>query len=163
MNENDIGQLQSPGGFVFGVQGWIWGEQRPTSITFFLDGTAKVSDQHGRPIKGVVRDGKPTYFDKCTHAQVIAALEEERIDWKQLTCAGWPQLSYDELKKLKNIPPWPFSREHNPSSSNGTQCTCIVCSIKDPKLRKDALRLRQETGQLIEREMQEVAQAAQLE
>ncbi len=45
-----------------------------------------------------------TYFDKCTHAQVVEALTNERIDWQTLSCAGWPQLAYDELKKLKPRP-----------------------------------------------------------
>lgn len=97
-NQNRVGDFQSPGGFVFGVQGWTWGEQRPTSITFFLDGTVKVSDQHGRPIRGVVtKDGRAVYFAKCTHAQAVAALTEERVDWTALACSGWPQLPYEQL------------------------------------------------------------------
>ena len=147
------GQYTSPGGFVFGVQGWTWGEQRPSSITFMLDGTAKVSDQHGRPIKGVVKDGKPVYFDKCTHAQVVAALVEERIDWTKLRFAGWPQLPYDELMKLPQMPPWPFNPEHTAMTTTGAKCTCIMCSVRDPQIRKDALRLRHEQDQQREREM----------
>ena len=59
-DENLSGEFRSPGGFVFGVAGWTWGEQRPTSITFFLDGSAMVCDQHGRPIKGVTNNGVKT-------------------------------------------------------------------------------------------------------
>lgn len=156
-----VGEFESPGGFVFGVQGWTWGEQRPSSITFFLNGTAKVSDQHGRPIKGTVRDGKPCYFDKCNHAQVIAALAEERVDWRTLTCAGWPQISYEELKKLPTLPPWPFAAEHMPSSPTGAACTCIVCSIRDPKLRQDALRAWKESSEVMEQEMRAAEVAAE--
>lgn len=104
------GEFTSPGGFVFGIQGWSWGDQRPTSITFFINGTATVQDQHGRPIKGVVKDSKPVYFNKCTHAQVIAALIDERIDWRKLVSAGWPQLPYEQLKDIANrLPPTPVS------------------------------------------------------
>lgn len=140
--ENRTGEFQSPGGFVFGVQGWTWGEQRPTSITFFLDGTAKVSDQHGRPIKGVVKDNKPVYFGRCTHAQLIAALAEERIDWQSLNCAGWPQLPYATLKGLKELPPTPLDE---------------LRKITDPELRKDALRMRRETDAAREKEMSAAA------
>lgn len=153
-NENLTGEFRSPGGFVFGVQGWTWGDQKPSSITFFLDGTCKVSDQHGRPIKGTVKDQKITYFDKCTHAQVIEALAGEGIDWTRLVWAGWPQLPYEDLKKLKNTPPWPFMPEHIPMTSTGQTCTCVMCSIRDPQLRRDALKLKAESEALIEREMQ---------
>jgi len=145
MAEQDVaGQFQSPGGFVFGVQGWSWGEPRPQSITFFLDGTAKVCDQHGRPIKGAVVDSKevrfavtsPTNDDLptaragfATHAQVIAALAAERVDWKVLCCAGWPQLSYEELQRLPALPPTPMEE---------------LNKIKDPVLRKAAQKARAE-------------------
>jgi hypothetical protein len=139
VQEQDLsGNFASPGGFVFGIQGWTWGEQRPTSITFMLDGTAKVCDQHGRPIKGVVKDGKPIYFEKCSHAQVVAALTDERIDWTALTWAGWPQLPYAEMKKLKALPPTPLEE---------------LKKIKDPALRKDALRVRRESDEAREKEM----------
>lgn len=132
--------FESPGGFIFGVQGWTWGDQRPTSITFFLDGTAKVSDQHGRPIKGVVgKDGSPVYFERCTHARVVEALAEERVDWKTLTRAGWPQLRYDVLKELKDLPPTPIEE---------------LRKIKDNDLRKDALRIRREADEAREKESQ---------
>lgn len=153
MREQDVtGEFTSPGGFVFGVQGWNWGEQRPTSITFFLNGTAKVSDQHGRPIKGTVKDGKPVYFERSTHEQVVEALAEEKIDWTTLVCAGWPQLSYEQLKRLKSVPHWPFNEEHTPASTVGQPCTCIVCSIRNPDHRKAALRIRHEAETMLEKE-----------
>lgn len=153
-----VGEFQSPGGFVFGVQGWIWGEPRPRAITFFLDNTAKVSDQHGRPIKGIVSaDNKEIRFAAgppgnddppgarahlATHAQVIKALAEERIDWQTLGCAGWPQIPYEELKKVAKLPPTPLEE---------------LRKIQDPALRKDALRMRREVDEAHTRELQEIA------
>lgn len=139
--ENTTGDFQSPGGFVFGVSGWTWGEQRPKSITFFLDGTAKVHDQHGRPVKGTVKDGKPVYFDKCSHAQVIAALADERLDWQTLSHAGWPQIPYEELKKLKELPPTPEDE---------------LKKIADPNLRRDALRAKREAAAEQEKQYQAI-------
>lgn len=139
MNRNEFsGQFESPGGFAFGVQGWAWGPQRPSSITFLLNGTAKVSDQHGRPIKGTIRDNRPIYFDKCTHMQVIAELALERVDWMQLNCAGWPQIPYDKLKELDELPPTPIEE---------------LRKIVDTDLRKDALRIRREVDAAREKEM----------
>jgi hypothetical protein len=111
---------------------------------------------------------RPEY---ATHEQVLQALKAEGIDWlayevryvtqagartrggltlkqaqelqvkvvkdgarqvtmdRSLSCAGWPQLSYDELKKMPEVPPTP--REE-------------LIKIRDPKLRRDALRLRSE-------------------
>lgn len=147
------GEFQSPGGFVFGVQGWTWGEPRPRSITFFLDGTAKVSDQHGRPIRGTVVENKEVLFAQgppknddapgaranlASHAQVIEALAVERVDWRDLSCAGWPQLSYDELKKLPELPPTPLEE---------------LRKIRDPQLRKDAMRARREANEVRAKEM----------
>lgn len=152
-NSNIVGEFQSPGGFIFGCQGWTWGEPRPKSITFFLDNTAKVSDQHGRPIKGTIVDNKAVLFAQCapvaddvpgvrdklaTHAQVIAALAEERVDWQKLACAGWPQLPYAELKKLRGLPPTPLDE---------------LRKIKDATLRKDALRIRREVDETSAREL----------
>lgn len=144
-NANLTGEVRSPGGFVFGVQGWVWGDQQPRSITFFLDGTAKVSDHHGRPIKGVqTADGHTVLFATsapqaddmpdarikfASHAQVIAALVAERIDWTKLTWSGWPQLPYDLLKKLDKLPPTPAEE---------------LLKIRDKGMRKDALRMRKE-------------------
>lgn len=152
----------SPGGFVFGVQGWDWGTPRPRTITFFLDNTAKVCDQHGRPIRGTSVDGKEVLFAMtaplagdppphdpqrkkyATHAQVIAALEQERIDWSKLTCAGFPQLPYEELKKLIDkgmLPATPIED---------------LRSIKNPELRKAALKARREVDEVREKEEQAV-------
>lgn len=141
------GEFQSPGGFVFGVQGWTWGEPRPKSITFFLDNTAKVCDQHGRPIRGTVVDSREVRFATtapgnndppsaraglATHAQVIAALAAERVDWRSLTCAGWPQLPYEQLRGLPELPPTPLEE---------------LRKIVDTDLRKDALRARREADE----------------
>jgi hypothetical protein len=151
----EISSVESPGGFVFGVQGWMWGQPRPTSITFFLDGTVKVSDQYGRPIRGAFIDNKeikfapgpPGAYDPpgsrsdgrggyvsgfATHAQVLTALELERVEWQKLSYAGWPQLPYSELKKLDPLPPTPIAE---------------LRKIRDSVLRKDALRIRREADE----------------
>ena len=155
-----FGQV-SPGGFVFGVQGWMWGPPVPRTITFFLDNTAKVSDQYGRPIRGTLVDNKevlfamtapsadpkvivndPTRKKYATHAQVIAALDKERIDWKKLTCAGFPQLPYEELKGLIDagiLPVTPVDDLRN---------------IRNPELRKAALKARREVDEAVAKEMQ---------
>ena len=154
--QQTLGEFQSPGGFVFGVQGWTWGDPRPKSITFFLDGTAKVSDQHGRPIKGTVVDNKEVRFAQgppknddmpntrahlASHAQVVAALTAERVDWRTLVCAGWPQLPYAELEKMPELPPTPLEE---------------LRKIRDPMLRRDALRARREADEIRTKEMAEV-------
>ncbi len=151
-SSDNIYGTTSPGGFVFGVSGFSWGEPRPTSITFFLDNTAKVSDQHGRPIKGTIVGTKAILFATnppgnddapdarkhlATHAQVIAALHEERIDWLKLTRAGWPQLPYTELKKLVDLPPTPIEE---------------LRKIKDQTLRRDALKARREVDEARQKE-----------
>lgn len=134
------GEFKSPGGFVFGVQGWTWGEQRPTSITFFLNGTCKVSDQHGRPIRGTISaSGKPVYFESSSHAEVMEALAEERVDWRTLNPVGWPQLPYAKLKELKELPPTPVSE---------------LRKIKDAPLRRDALKIRREVDEAQAKELQ---------
>lgn len=152
-NENLAGEMTSPGGFIFGTQGWTWGEPQPKSITFFLDGTAKVSDQHGRPIKGTVVDNKEVKFAQgppknddvpnarahlATHAQVIEALAAERVDWRTLQCAGWPQLPYVELKKLGELPPTPLEE---------------LRKIRNPELRRDALKARREVDEVRTKEL----------
>jgi hypothetical protein len=150
------------------------------AVTFFLNGSAKVSDQHGRPIKGFVsKEGNPIYFDRCTHQQVVEGLAGEGIDviaemnktgtpckvckgnrtannkWCQacyhkdsgestglsstLKCAGWPQLRYDMLKKIKELPPTPIEE---------------LRKIKDPDLRKDALKIRRELDESRDKELQ---------
>lgn len=151
-------QIKSPGGFIFGVQGWMWGPPKPTCITFFVDDTAKVSDQYGRPIRGAVIDGKEVRFvDRppelddggnpkprkgkfATHAEVIRALEVEKVDWQTLTYAGFPQLPYSELKKIKHLPPTPTEE---------------LLKIPNRALRRDALRIRKETNELIDKEREE--------
>ena len=193
---------RSPGGFEFGVQGWVYGPPVPKSITFFLDGTAMVCDQYGRQIRrAVLDDGSELRFADtppdanrdgiitarphlATHIQVVAALAAERIDWMSyevryrdrggnkvrgglkmaeaiklqaklladgiaqvaidhaIACAGWPQLPYDELKKLPELPPTPEAE---------------LRKILDPKLRRDALRIRSEVN--AEREKELVAAA----
>ena len=155
-NGIDQASLVSPGGFIFGVQGWSWGEPRMRSITFFLDGTAMVCDQHGRPIKGTVVDGKEVKFALsppkadgadtglrvaafATHLQVIKAIEAERVDWQTLTTAGWPQLPYEMLKDIKVVPPTPKEE---------------LQKIRDIKLRKDALKMRQEYDNVKMRELE---------
>ena len=146
----------SPGGFEFGVQGWNWGEPRPRAITFFLDGTAMVTDQHGRPIKGASLDGKEVWFATrppqnddptpgqvkvgtmvrklASHADVVAALEAEGISWRKLVCAGWPQLPYSVLKEvygaeLQGLPPTPMDE---------------LKKIRDSEMRREAFRARME-------------------
>lgn len=156
------GGIRSPGGFAFGVQGWAWADPRPMAITFFLDGTAKVSDQYGRRIRGTVVDGKEVLFAEgppsaddppgarwvtagnkkelvrpATHAQVIAALAHERIDWQKLSWAGWPQLPYEDLKKLAELPPTPLEE---------------LRKIRDGDLRRAALRARREADEAANRE-----------
>lgn len=180
--------VQSPGGFEFGLQGWSWPEQRPTSITFYLDNTAMVCDQFGRPIRGAVTtEGKEVYFAVTppeggenmldprprfgTHEQVVDILLEERIDvieemnkagtvcgrcagrrmmgerlcngcggtglLRVISVAGWPQLPYERLKKLKKVPLTPASE---------------LSRIRDLRLRKDALKLRNEADERTARE-----------
>lgn len=103
---------KSPGGFEFGVQGWMWGDPRPCSITFFLDNTAMVSDQYGRQIRrAVTNEGNEIHFaDKppdgsregtiqprpqyATHKQTLDALAAERIDW-QAYAVQWVTKSND--------------------------------------------------------------------
>ena len=153
-SQTGTGEFQSPGGFIFGLQGWNYAEARPKSITFFLNGTAKVADQYGRSIRGAVVDNKEIRFavtapgnddppdavkGLATHAQVIAALAAERIDWRTLAAAGWPQLPYAELAKLGELPPTPLEE---------------LRKIKDPVLRKDALRAAKERDELRIKELQ---------
>lgn len=137
-----MAEFTSPGGFVFGVQGWTWGDPKPTCITFFIDGTTRVCDQHGRPIRGSVLDGKEVLFNG-PHADVVAALAKERVDWRTLTCAGWPQLPYEQLKEAykdtSELPPTPIDE---------------LKKIRDPELRRAALRLRREADEAAAKELQ---------
>lgn len=193
---------KSPGGFEFGIQGFTYGQPVPKSITFFLDGTAMVCDQYGRHIRrAVTNDGIEVKFADtppdasregeivprpqfASHAEVIAALAAERIDWlsyevryrlrdgtnkirgglslaeasklqmklltegnnpvvmeRTIASAGWPQLPYEELKRLPELPPTPEFE---------------LKKIRDPELRRDALRIRREFDQTREQELQAV-------
>lgn len=189
---------QSPGGFEFGVTGWIWPNPVPSSVTFYLDNTAGVFDQWGRPIKGVVLpSGREVRFANAppraddsdavlrkqfaTHAEVVEVLLAEGVDLiaemnsvgspcprcqgtgrsgerqcrtcrgsgrkAVVSCAGWPQLTYEQLKKLSAVE-WPFDRTCRKNSSGGTgqRCGCVNCSIRDPALRRDAMRVRAEAA-----------------
>ena len=153
-DRSEAGTAVSPGGFEFGVQGWVWGEPRPTGITFFLDGSAMVVDQHGRPIRGVrdVKTNKEKRFaltppetsgrdDKITlrpqfasHKEVIEALEAEGIQWQDLNLAGWPQLPLVHLKKVAKVLPLTDPDE--------------LKKIRSKSLRNDALKMRQEIDTL---------------
>lgn len=156
----------TPGGLEFGVQGWSWGDPKPKSITFFLDGTAMVSDQYGRPIRGAVVDGKEVFFATlppqkddpnsgfyvyresnrvvraklATHAETVAALKVEGIDWKVLTRAGFPQLSYEELMTLDPFPETPDEE---------------LRKIVDVDARKVARRARKERDAVLASELVE--------
>ena len=112
-------EVKSPGGFVFGIQGWEYGEVRPRSVTFFTDGTAKVCDHRGNAIVDLAG----------THAETIANLENSGVDWQKLTWAGWPQLPYEQLKELVRVPETPLDE---------------LLKIKDKSLRADAVRMRRE-------------------
>lgn len=115
-------EVRSSGGFVFGIQGYEYGEVKPKSITFFMDGTAKVCDHRGNPISEFAG----------THAATIAKLKEIGIDWQKLDSAGWPQLPYAELKELVAVPATPFDE---------------LMKIRDKSLRADALKLRREVDE----------------
>ena len=191
----------SPGGFEFGCTGWVWGPPVPKSITFYLDGSCSVCDQYGRHIRcAQLNSGEQIMFaDRppdspqdgvivprpqfASHAQTIAALYAERIDWlawevrfrttggkdnvrggltmeaasklqeqllregktqvmvtQTIACAGWPQLPYEELKKLKVVPPTPAEE---------------LRKINDAVLRRDALRYRREVDEMRVRDRQE--------
>lgn len=190
----------SPGGHEFGAVGWVWGAPVPKSITFFLDGSCMVCDQYGRQIRRAIQpDGSELRFADtppdasregtivarpqfATHAQVLAALAAERIDWlsyevrwvardgarkiqaglsreeagkrqarliaegiatvvmdRTISCAGWPQLPYDELKRLPELPPTPEAE---------------LMKIRDQDLRRAALRIRRETDAARAKELQ---------
>lgn len=114
-----MAEFKSPGGFVFGIQGWSYGEVRPRTITFFMDGTTRVCDHHGNEIREYSK----------SHGEAIAALKDAGIDWQRLDAAGWPQLPYDELKELVVVPPTPLDE---------------LAKIRNKALRLDAMKLRRE-------------------
>lgn len=166
-HQEDIYNLPSPSGHIFGVQGFTYGVAVPKCITFFLDNTAKVCDQHGRPMRGTMVDNKKVEFaqgppqadDKpgarshlATHKQVIAALLYEKVDWQTLEMAGWPQLTYDELKEMKKFPAWPFDSTH--SVREQRQCYCLFCCIKDKGAREAALRYKLDQDRVIQQQIE---------
>lgn len=82
------------------------------------------------------KDGKPAARTGLTLAQAQAAqakLAAEGVQGahvvRSITCAGWPQLPYEELKKLPELPPTPADE---------------LRKILDPALRRAALRARAE-------------------
>lgn len=201
----ETGTVISPGGFEFGVQGFTYGPPVPKSITWFLDNTALVADQYGRPIRRIVNNDGTTYdLADCpplagqqgivdarpqfaTHKQVIDALKAENINWfayevsyieiggrrrrrtgltfeeagkvqtdlihkgnrqvrieRTIACAGFPQLPYEELKKLPTtaLPPSPNTPEEFRAYENELR------KIRDPQLRKDCLRMFRELHEI---------------
>ena len=203
-NGVESGFARSPDGrYEFGLQGFVFNNPFPTSITFWLDNTCTIIDQYGRAIlRAVSMEGVEVKFapsgpeaqqgterslpfparpEYATHKQSLAALEFEGIDWlayvvrwrdktgktqvsgktslekaeqfrerqikngieliqilRAVTSSGWPQLTYDELKKLPELPPTPIEE---------------LQKIRDPQLRKDALRIRGEMDAIREREL----------
>lgn len=113
----------------FGVVGYSYGEIRPTAITFFIDGTTKVSDHRGNRIKDY--DG--------SHQQTIEKLKDAGHDWQKLVWAGFPQLPYEQLAELSQLPPTPIDE---------------LAKIKDTSLRKDALRIRREADEAAAKELE---------
>lgn len=111
--------IKSPKDIPFGIENWSYGEVRPTSVTFFLDGRALVCDHRGNSITSY----------SGTHAEVVAKLLDDGFNWQKLDYAGWPQLPYEELKKIEVLPPTPLDE---------------LMTIKDRALRADAVRMRQE-------------------
>lgn len=124
-------EIKSPGGFVFGIQGYEYGEVKPRTLTFFTDGTVTVGDHRGNPIREY----------NGSHKDVIDQLRANGVDWQRLEWVGWPQLPYDELKELDRVPPTPLDE---------------LMRIKDKELRLAAIKLRQETDEIRLSELQEV-------
>jgi hypothetical protein len=133
----------SPGGFVFGVQGFSYADPIPTCITWYIDGTAAVIDQYGRPIDAwtthVVVSASKTAVARLSHQEVVKKLADAGVNWQALTSAGWPQLPYAELKKLRELPPTPEDE---------------LRKIKDKPLRLDALKMRREADKAVREQMQ---------
>lgn len=112
----------------FGIVGWSYGVIVPKAITFFIDGTAKVFDHHGNPIRDF----------KGTHAEVVQQLDDLKVEWQKLSCAGFPQLPYEELAKLESLPPTPLDE---------------LQKIKNKALRQDCMRARREAIEVLEAEL----------
>lgn len=134
-------EFRSPADIPFGIQGWSYGDIKPTSITFFIDGTAIVADHRGNPIEklGALRmplqpptNEEDSYQKRASfprHAEVIAELRQMGIDWQRLTYAGWPQLEYEQLKEIAVLPPTPRDE---------------LARIRVKALRADAIKMRDE-------------------
>jgi len=146
-------QITSPGGIDFGIQGWDYGEVRPTTIVFLITGIARVCDHHGNPID-----------ELCgPHADILAQLKEAGFDWfvaddeqrtlwltrknrgkmdknvSMMSVAGFPHLPYAELKKMPRLPETPIDELRN---------------IKNKKHRNDALRARAEADRENQKSME---------
>lgn len=144
--------ITSPGGIDFGIQGWDYGEIRPTTVVFLITGIARVCDHHGNPIE-----------ELCgPHAEVLATLKEAGFDWHiaddekstlwlvrksrgkmdknvtMMSVAGFPHLPYAELKKMPRLPETPIDELRN---------------IKNKKHRNDALKARAEADRENQRSM----------
>lgn len=80
-------------------------------------------------------------FEKATELQAKLLQEgamQVSMD-KTIACAGWPQLSYEDMKKLKELPPTPEAE---------------LKKIVDTELRRVALRVRREANEAREKELQ---------
>ncbi len=203
-SQSETGTIRSPGGFEFGIQGFSYGDPIPKSITFFLDNTAMVCDQHGRCIRRAVsaegsevrfadsppdanREGdvtpRPQY---ATHAQVIAALAAERIDWlaydvrwrakdgavrvrgnvpleqaetisKKLAADGMTQVSVVRTIACAGWPQLPYDQLQKLPEAPPTPKEELL-KIKDHSLRRDALRLRREVDDVRQKELANLAE-----
>lgn len=162
-----------------------------------------VCDQYGRQIRrALTAQGEVHFADSApegsqdgrvvsrprfaTHAQTIAALAAEGINWqayrvthvtptnqarvrgglslaeagklqeklmqegntsvviaREIVSAGWPQLRYEELVKLAELPPTPAEE---------------LKKIMNAELRRDALRARREADSQMEKELQAAAE-----
>ncbi len=160
------GEVRSPGGHVFGLQGFQFADPIVCALTFYLDNTCEVHDQYGRPVRGVItKDNKTVLFapdppnaDRgndayrgphkyATHMETVIALEGENIDWRKLPFAGTPQLDLERLQSIKDRLPEgvPIEQLHK---------------IKSPELRAAALRVRLELDQSYnDRKLREEKQA----
>lgn len=135
---------KSPGGFEFGIQGFSWGQPKPTSITFFLDNTAMVCDQYGRKIcRAVIGDKEVRFADSppdasrdgsivprpqfATHVQVIEALAAEKINWLAY------QVQYvdraGQSKARSNLTPEEASKMQEKLLSEGNRNVVIIREI----------------------------------
>lgn len=134
-------KFNSPRDIPFGIEGWSYGEIKPTTITFFTDGSAIVADHRGNPIEKLGTLSLPTLPPSSDedspskrakyprHSEIIAELTTMGINWQKLVYAGWPQLEYEALCEIEALPPTP--REE-------------LAKIRNKALRADALKKRDE-------------------